>query len=100
MTLIFLWLDDPRLAIQRVAKRVAAGGHDIPREVIIRRYWAGLQNLFGLYLPLADTAHIYDQSDGAGHLVARKEQESGLAIEDNPRWARLKEAERGRPDRS
>ena len=100
VTLIFLWLDDPNLAIQRVAQRVAAGGHDIPREVIIRRYWAGLQNLFGLYLPLADTAHIYDQSDGAGHLVARKEQESGFAIEDSPRWARLKGAERGRPDRS
>lgn len=100
ITLIFLWLDDPNLAIQRVAQRVAAGGHNIPREVIIRRYWAGLQNLISLYLPLADAAHIYDQSDGAGHPIAQKMRGSGLEIEDRPRWARLKGAMNGRPDRS
>ena len=92
VTLIFLWLNDPDLAVRRVAQRVAEGGHNIPREVIVRRYWAGLRNLIGLYLPLADTAKIYDNSDGTGLLLANKTRETGLVIHDRIRWANLKES--------
>ena len=48
-TLVFFWLDTVELAIERVKTRVLEGGHNIPREVIIRRYYAGLKNLFELY---------------------------------------------------
>jgi len=41
----FIKLSSPELAISRVAERVAQGGHNIPEEVIRRRYSAGLQNL-------------------------------------------------------
>ena len=92
MTLIFLWLDDPARAVGRVAQRVAEGGHDIPREVIVRRYWAGLRNLMGMYLPLADAAQIYDHSDGMGVLVASKARGAGVVVYDGRRWVRLKEA--------
>lgn len=44
--LLFFWLPTPEAAIQRVAKRVSEGGHNIPQEVIIRRYYAGINNLF------------------------------------------------------
>ena len=30
--LIFFWLASPEVAMQRVAKRVAEGGHNIPRD--------------------------------------------------------------------
>jgi predicted ABC-type ATPase len=33
------------LAISRVKERVAQGGHNIPEEVICRRYKVGLENL-------------------------------------------------------
>lgn len=36
--LTFFWLPSPDMAIERVAKRVAAGGHSIPEEVIRRGY--------------------------------------------------------------
>lgn len=94
VTLIFLWLNDPDIAIQRVAQRVAAGGHDIPRETIVRRYRAGLRNLFGLYLPLADAARIYDNSGGANVPVAHKQPETGLVIDNGPRWTRMMEVGR------
>ena len=58
VTLIFLWLNDPDIAVRRVAQRVSEGGHDIPQDTIVRRYWAGLRNLVGLYLPLPDAARI------------------------------------------
>jgi predicted ABC-type ATPase len=100
VTLIFLWLNDPDLAIRRVAQRVAEGGHSIPHDVIVRRYWAGLRNLIALYLPLADTAQIYDNSGSMGVPVANKTREAGLVIDDRSRWARLKGAVNERPDRS
>mgnify|MGYP000240663643 FL=1 len=46
VNLIYFWLSSPDLAIQRVAQRVRNGGHDIPKEVVIRRYQAGINNFF------------------------------------------------------
>lgn len=60
--LIFLWLDRHDLALQRVADRVRRGGHSIPDAVVRRRYDRGLRNLRELYLPLAETWKIYDNS--------------------------------------
>ena len=37
VNLIYFWLSSPDLAIQRVAQRVRNGGHDIPKEVVLRR---------------------------------------------------------------
>ncbi len=98
--LIFLWLHHSELAVQRVAKRVAEGGHNIPSAIIQRRYWAGLRNLFALYLPLADTAQIYDNSDSDGHLLASKTRQNGLYIHDPSRWARMERAANEEPDSS
>jgi predicted ABC-type ATPase len=41
----FIALSSPELAISRVKERVAQGGHNIPEEVIRRRYTTGLENL-------------------------------------------------------
>jgi predicted ABC-type ATPase len=92
VTLIFVWLDDPRIAIRRVAQRVREGGHNIPTDVIIRRYQSGLRNMRDLYLPLADTAYILDNSLGDEYLVAEKSRITGLVVHDHGRWARIQEA--------
>ena len=62
VSLIFFWLNTPELAIERVKIRVASGGHDIPEDVIKRRYWAGIKNLSQLYLPISDYWAIIDNS--------------------------------------
>lgn len=56
--LVFVGLPDPEIAVQRVAARVARGGHNIPDEVIRRRYQVGLTNLVDLYLPIVDSCDI------------------------------------------
>jgi predicted ABC-type ATPase len=53
--LLFLWLPSPDLAISRVALRVRQGGHDVPANVIRRRFRRGLSNLVHLYLPCMDS---------------------------------------------
>jgi predicted ABC-type ATPase len=68
--LFFLWLPSPELAIERVAGRVAMGGHNIPEEVIRRRYYKGVQNFFELYQKRADTWTVYVYSFTPPLLVA------------------------------
>jgi len=58
--LVFLALKTPEQAIERVKLRVQQGGHDVPEEVIRRRFYRGLRNLFEIYAPMADDWSIYD----------------------------------------
>ena len=63
IVLLFFWLPSPEMAIKRVEQRVLSGGHNIPTEVIIRRYWMGIQNLFNIFVPIVDSWSLYDNSD-------------------------------------
>jgi predicted ABC-type ATPase len=68
--LVFLWLNSIDLAIKRVKTRVQKGGHNIPVNVIRRRYVSGLDNLFGLYSSVVTDCMIYDNSSGNLDLIA------------------------------
>jgi predicted ABC-type ATPase len=94
VTLVYLWLPSPQAALDRVARRVREGGHSIPDDVVVRRYWAGLSNLQLLYLPLADVAAVYDNSDGHRTLIAERLPKGSLVVHDADRWAKI---EGGRP---
>ena len=72
INLIYFWLQTPELAIARVKQRVASGGHNIPEDVIIRRYFRGKKNLIKTYLPLCHTWIIYDNSNFPTQLIAEK----------------------------
>ena len=63
VSLIYIWLNSPQLAIQRVAERVSNGGHNIPTHVIERRYFRGIKNLFELFMPICDVWLVADNSD-------------------------------------
>ena len=92
VTLVFLWLPSPTIALDRVARRVAQGGHDVPADVVVRRYWAGLANLHRLYLPLADVVAIYDNADDARVLIAERTPPTPLVVHDAERWVRIERA--------
>lgn len=62
VALLFFSLPTPEQAIMRVASRVAQGGHNIPTDVIKRRFAAGLYNLFHLYTPIVDYWALYDNA--------------------------------------
>ena len=52
----------PQLALRRIAARVKQGGHNIPRDVVIRRFHRGFKNFEAVYQPLADVWAVYDNS--------------------------------------
>jgi predicted ABC-type ATPase len=89
--LVFLWLRSADLAVQRVAQRVASGGHAIGDEVVRRRYAAGLRHLFGLYLPVATTWAVYDNSGLVPRLIAAGERGATGVVVDAETWARMRE---------
>jgi predicted ABC-type ATPase len=86
VSIIFLWLDNVDLAIERVRERVRAGGHDIPVETILRRYDRGLKNLFELYIPVTNVWSVRDTSFARSDEIARYTEETGVVIFDEERW--------------
>ena len=80
INLIYFWLKSPQLALARVKQRVASGGHNIPEDVIIRRYYRGQKNLIESYLPLCDTWIIYDNSNFPTQLIATYTSEQKTTI--------------------
>lgn len=80
--LAFFWLPDVSIALERVAARVASGGHDIPEDVIRQRYERGLANFFNLYRPLADRWVVYDNSASEPRLVAIGHGETMKVLEE------------------
>lgn len=88
--LVFFWLPSPELAIERVAKRVQEGGHNIPEDVIRRRYERGIHNLLNLYLGICDVAIIVDNAILEMEVIARKEFESSLNILNTDKWNELR----------
>ena len=72
VTLLFFWLDSPNIAKERVAQRVAEGGHNIPLETIERRYYNGIVNLFTIYIDTVDICYIFDNSEGERTPIAKK----------------------------
>jgi predicted ABC-type ATPase len=85
--LMFLWLRSPDLAVQRVKERVRAGGHDIPEQIVRRRYFKGINNFFRLYQALADSWGVYDNSNGGSALLVAKGSRGNVAkIYDEAAW--------------
>ena len=62
VSLIFLSLPSVETAVERVASRVRQGGHDVPVEVIRRRFSAGLENFRSQYKYAVDDWALYDNS--------------------------------------
>lgn len=63
VVLIFFWLPTPEMAVERVKQRVAAGGHNIPIDVIYRRYNAGISNLLNIYISAVDEWSLYESKE-------------------------------------
>jgi predicted ABC-type ATPase len=58
----FLSLPNEDLAVSRVAQRVSQGGHNIPEEVIRRRFHAGIKNFRLRYGPIVDARMYFDNA--------------------------------------
>lgn len=93
VSLVYFWLANPELAIDRVKIRVESGGHNIQEDVIRRRYRNGLKNLFGLYIPVSDFWMILDNSNPPFKRIAKGNKSDIVSIDDMELYLTLKNYE-------
>ena len=90
VTVVYLWLNSPEIAVERVAARVEAGGHDVPPDVIRRRYYTGLEYFFELYAPVCDKWMLVDNSTNEFRIVAEGSSK-GTTVRDLTLYNQIKE---------
>ncbi len=87
VTLLYIWLDSPETAIQRVADRVAKGGHNIPADIIERRYFRGTFNLINLYIPACDSWILVNNKNVVPELIANGSLSGESIVKNHYIWS-------------
>jgi predicted ABC-type ATPase len=90
VTLLFFWLNDVNLAIERVKIRVSEGGHNIPEETIKRRYFRGIYNLSNKFIELCDFWIVINNSSKPFTFVAEGQSIAQIKIYDESVWQKIK----------
>jgi predicted ABC-type ATPase len=90
---LFVYLDSPELCIERVAARVAKGGHDVPDEEIRRRFKRANINFWNVYKKLADDWSLFYNSGGKISQIAEGVLENIAILDEKEyqRWLKLTE---------
>lgn len=83
--LYYIGVDSPAIAKERIKNRVLKGGHNIPEEVVEKRYHETLENLKKV-LPLADYVRIYDNSKNYKLCYYRNKIWNKTFSQDLPKW--------------
>lgn len=68
--LLFLSLPSAELAVARVRSRVAQGGHNVPEDVVRRRFDLGLRNFYDRYQRIVNSWAVFDNSGATPKLLA------------------------------
>lgn len=84
---IFIGVNDPELSVARVMDRVEHGGHNVPDDLIYRRFPRSYQNL-KTALPVSDFVLLVDNSEEQRHRIfgAALRGQSVHLWDTPPRW--------------
>ena len=83
--ILYFWLKSPEMAIARVKSRVEAGGHNIPENVVRRRYYMGLNYFFETYAPVCDRWMLADNSSSPFSIGAEGSP-AGIKVRDKEKY--------------
>jgi len=89
VALYYFSLSNAQLAVRRVKLRVALGGHDVPADVVKRRFGRSLHNFFQLYVPLADEWTLFDNSSATQALPVAGRYANQLTVMEPATWHKL-----------
>ncbi|QDK80718.1 hypothetical protein EXU85_19740 [Spirosoma sp. KCTC 42546] len=85
--LYYIATDDPQINVERVSYRILTGGHSVPPDKIVERYYRSLDLLLDA-IRLTDRAYIFDNSGTERVWLAEVTGgvELELQSEDVPEW--------------
>lgn len=87
---IYIFLDDAELCVERVKTRVLKGGHHVPSEDIIRRFYRSKENFWENFTQLANEWHLLYNGEASFQQVATGEGEE-FSIENELLFSKFKE---------
>lgn len=83
--LYYVGLDSAKESLLRIENRVKKGGHNIPREDVIKRFEHRFEDLNRI-LPYCDIAYFYDNFNGYREVANYKNGEIITLGSDTPKW--------------
>ena len=89
VAIYYFSLANAQLAIRRVKLRVALGGHDVPSDVVRRRFGRSLNNFLNLYVPLADEWTLFDNSTSPHARTVAAKLANQLTVTETATWHKL-----------
>lgn len=96
--IVYVLTADPQINVSRVAQRVKNGGHDVPTDKIISRYYKSLNNISKI-IQIADVMWVVDNSTEKAELIIYS-KENRISINATSLWKieRIKELISGNID--
>lgn len=73
VALIYSFVENPEICINRIKVRVLNGGHDIPDEDVIRRFYRSKNNFWNKYKDIVDEWNLFYNGISDYVLVAKQE---------------------------
>ncbi|MEM6337122.1 MAG: zeta toxin family protein [Bacteroidota bacterium] len=78
----FVFLDSPALCLERIQGRVERGGHDVPRDDVVRRYGRSLNNFWWRYRHQVTRWHLYHNAGDNFQSVAVGERQEIITLDE------------------
>ncbi|RKU20034.1 hypothetical protein C6500_09555 [Candidatus Poribacteria bacterium] len=82
VTIVFIFLKSPETSVGRIRNRVEAGGHHVPTEDVVRRFYRSKHNFWYTYRNLVDRWHLFYNSGEYPEEVASGEGNSVTIINE------------------
>jgi predicted ABC-type ATPase len=76
VSIIFIFVESPEIAIERIADRVKKGGHFVPDNDVRRRFTRGIANFWSVYRNLVTRWQLIYNSEGRFEEVAFGEEDN------------------------
>jgi predicted ABC-type ATPase len=86
VSIFYFGLTNAELALARVARRVAMGGHSVPEDDIRRRFKRSRENFFELYIPLAHEFTVFDNSIDDVATVIAQGSHGAISVLNSEKW--------------
>jgi len=85
--LYFITTQDPTINVSRVTNRVKLGGHNVPKDKIITRYYRSMK-LLSEAIKYTDRAYIFDNSSYTKSWIAQIDNASEITYKSSqiPAW--------------
>lgn len=80
--IIYLYLEHYQINIARVRNRVLNGGHDVPKEDIIRRFHRSKKLFWEFYKDVADSWFLFYNSDNGFEEIANFKEDKKTILNE------------------